>query len=121
MSKPKKSAPINLADLLAVRNKALKDLGRSVGILGGLSPDDRAAIDGASKTFRDADAAITKELCRLDKPIATKHDGKAVTLWLTHDRLNFLLVDPKTGDPLGMSKDMRRCLGSIKHVYRRTA
>lgn len=106
------------ADLLELyhrRNARLKSLGgNGSGIpLGAMGSADRAEADRMSREFRAADAAIVAELVARGRPARLGE----VTLWLTSDSLNYVELDPKTGDPLYADKERGTISRSVLMKY----
>lgn len=86
-----------LLDLYRRRNACLKALGgphQSGVSLGAMSAAQRGLADRLSREFRAADAAIVGELVARGSPARLSD----VALWLTSDGLNFVEVDPTSGD-----------------------
>jgi len=99
-----------LAKLLAARNDALGELTELDHTpLRKLRPTERVRVSVASDTFREADRRIVAELVDLDGPASVG----GVVLHLTHDRLNFVSLEPGTGRPIYMSPSAKGWRASL--------
>lgn len=86
---------VDLAALLVTRERAWEELGICPKFLGNMLPPERARAEAATEAFRSSDAAIVRELRRIGFPVRVGN----VELWLTHDGMNFVALDPETRVP----------------------